>query len=824
MPEEIIPRFEPHSHDCYSNLRLLDSTNRPETLVRYAYDIGLKGIAVTNHESLSNFVILDKLQEEYREIDDTFKIVRGNEIYLTDTRDKGQYYYHHILLALDSVGNKMLRELSSNAWINSYYDRGMERVPTLKSEVRDIIKKYGKGHLHASSACLAGQINHNLNMMIQAEQIGDANKVKEYHDNLVEFILWCIDTYGEDNFTLEVAPGRSDEQLAVNSRMTAISQAFGLPIVIGTDAHYLKKEDRFVHKAFLNSKEGEREVDSFYQYAYLQTQDEIIGNLAGTGLDYSQLCANSMRIYDKCEYYTLAHKQQVPQVSVPDFPKKKVDIEQPTLREMYESNNPQERYWVNYCVDELKKRKLDTKEYYDRLEYEADIMSYVGKELDTCIFAYPIFFKHYMDLIWDCGSPIGVARGSAASGLNHYLFGITQINPVTHDFAYWRFLNKSRVELPDIDVDLSPTKRPTILNKIREERGQLGCVQVCTFGTVTSKSAVKTACRGLGVDLETAEYLSSLIPQERGFVWSISETYYGNPDKKRKRVKNFVDEVNRHEGLLEVMLGIEGLVNRRGIHASGVNFYDDDPYKTACFMKAKDGSIITQYDLHDTEFCGDVKIDMLVTEQMDIIAQCLQMLQEHGYIDKGLSLREAYDKTIHPDVLPMQDDKLWDAIDSTDILALFQLNSQVGSQAVKKLLPRDIKSLNDVNGIMRLMASDDGEMPIDRYARIKANPQAWVKEMNSYGLTKDEQNVIREYITNGVLIDQECLMRIVMDKRTCGFSLSESNSARKIVAKKHMDKIEELHQQILDRSVSPAMGKYLWLLLQPSMGYSFNYL
>ena len=128
MPEEIIPRFEPHSHDCYSNLRLLDSTNRPETLIRYAYDIGLKGIAVTNHESLSNFVILDKLQEEYREIDDTFKIVRGNEIYLTDTRDKGQYYYHHILLALDSVGNKMLRELSSNAWINSYYVRRYDRL------------------------------------------------------------------------------------------------------------------------------------------------------------------------------------------------------------------------------------------------------------------------------------------------------------------------------------------------------------------------------------------------------------------------------------------------------------------------------------------------------------------------------------------------------------------------------------------------------------------------------------------------------------------------------------------------------------------------
>ena len=80
------------------------------------------------------------------------------------------------------------------------------------------------------------------------------------------------------------------------------------------------------------------------------------------------------------------------------------------------------------------------------------------------------------------------------------------------------------------------------------------------------------------------------------------------------------------------------------------------------------------------------------------------------------------------------------------------------------------------------MADDSGETPTDRYVRLMNHPEQWDREMGSYGLTKEEQSVIKEYIRNGVLIDQECLMRIVMDDRICGFSLSESNALRKTVA------------------------------------------
>lgn len=437
-------RFEYHTHTHYSNIRLPDSTNKAEQLIQRAVELGLAGIAITDHESLGSHVELDRIQEDYKEKYPDFKIVRGNEIYLTNTRESNQKYYHFILLALDAIGHKMLRELSSNAWMHSYFDRGMERVVTLKTDIEQIIQKYGQGHLYASTACIGGELGQNILALNEAEIMMNINGAKQAHENIVNFLLWCIDTFGKEYFSLEVQPGRSDEQLIVNKRIVSIAQAFDLPIGLTTDAHYLTKEDRFVHKALLNSRDGEREVDSFYEYCYLQSEEEIKKNLQDTGLDYDKLCQHSMHIYDKCQYYTLKRKQHVKEVKVTDYAKESpqshtfnVD-KYPTLDSLAHSDNIQERYWINYCANALKQKNLYNDTYLARLEEEADIQKVIGDKLETCMFAYPIFLQHYINLIWDCGSTVGAGRGSACAGLNHWLLGVTQLDPIVNNLPYWR--------------------------------------------------------------------------------------------------------------------------------------------------------------------------------------------------------------------------------------------------------------------------------------------------------------------------------------------------------------------------------------------------
>ena len=279
-------------------------------------------------------------------------------------------------------------------------------------------------------------------------------------------------------------------------------------------------------------------------------------------------------------------------------------------------------------------------------------------------------------------------------------------------------MNKERFELGDIDLDLCPSKRPIILREIKKERGQnflpeiddltrknCGCTLIATFGTETTKSAIQTACRGYrseecqdGIDVDTAQYMSSLIPQERGFLWSLSDVVNGNSEKDRKPVTTFLNEVNKYPGLLEIMMGIEGLISRRGSHASGVILFDEDPYEFGCFMKTPSGDVITQYDLHMCEAAGMTKYDFLVTEVQDKLVQCIQFLQEYGEIEKDLSLREVYNKYFHPSILPIEDKDIWKNIDNVNIIDLFQFDSDVGSQAAKKIQPHSIMELADANG------------------------------------------------------------------------------------------------------------------------------
>lgn len=357
----------------------------------------------------------------------------------------------------------------------------------------------------------------------------------------------------------------------------------------------------------------------------------------------------------------------------------------------------------------------------------------------------------------------------------------------------------------DIDIDICPSKRPLILQKIREERRKyfnedvpewakdnLGCTLVATFGTEKSKSAVLTACRGYqtedfpeGIDIDEALFLSSLIPEERGILWSIDEVINGNKEKNRKPVATFLNEVNKYPGLLEIIVNIENLINHRGSHASGVVLLDGDPFENLAFMKTPTGEITTQFDLHDAEYLSATKYDFLVTDVSDKIVETIKLLQENGEIEPDLTLREIYNKYFHPNVLPLDDDRIWDALGDVSVINIFQFDSLEGSKVAKKLKPRTVREMAAANGLMRLMGEEGSERPQDKYAKQKANLSLWYKEMTDFGLTKDEQKVLEKYFKKdyGVPPDQESLMLMLMDKDICGFTLGEANTARKIIGR-----------------------------------------
>lgn len=296
----------------------------------------------------------------------------------------------------------------------------------------------------------------------------------------------------------------------------------------------------------------------------------------------------------------------------------------------------------------------------------------------------------------------------------------------------------------------------------------------------------------------------------------------GDKDKGRKPIKPFINEVNQYPGLVDIMLAIEGLINKRSSHASGVILFDEDPYQFGSFMRTPKGEVITAYDLHTAEAAGMTKYDFLVTEVQDKIAQAIKFLQEDEEIESNLTLRQVYDKYFHPSVLPIEESKYWKALHNNQVLNCFQFDSDVGSQAAKKIKPSSILELADANGLMRLMTAEKGEeTPMEKYIRFKNNINLWYSEMKEYGLTQEEQEVLKPYFlkSHGVPPSQEQLMQMLMDPNICGFTLAEANTARKIVGKKLMSKIPELQKKVLDQAKSPCLGHYVWKCgVGPQMG------
>jgi DNA polymerase-3 subunit alpha len=472
-----------------------------------------------------------------------------------------------------------------------------------------------------------------------------------------------------------------------------------------------------------------------------------------------------------------------------------------------------------------------------RIDVELEELWEISNTLNQRMTSYYITVREIINIIWndDCGgnSLVGSGRGSAAGYLINYLLGITQVNPLEYEIElpHWRHIHKSRPDIPDIDVDTEASKRQQIIQALRQYFGEDKLLQVCTFGTEGSKSALQTACRGLGIDTDIALYLSGMIPFERGQNWSLSDCFFGNDDKERKAIKEFIREVEKYPNLKETALKIEGLINKRSIHASGVIVFNEEYYKTNAMMKAPNGFPITQFNLHDSEAVGNVKFDLLTIEALDKIRTNLDMLLEYNEIQWQGTLRNTFNTYLHPDKLEYNDPAIWKALGEGKIMDLFQFSTDIGLQSAIKVKPSSLLEMAAANSLMRLM-SDGDEQPIDTYIKYKNDISLWYEEMNNQGLNQDEVSVLEEHLLKlyGVADTQESVMLLSMDKRIAGFDVKEANKLRKAIAKKQdkksLDAVRDsFYKSGRELGNSEAILDYVWnVQIKRQLGYAFSVL
>lgn len=689
--------FSLHNHSDYSNARGgLDAINTIPGMVQYSFELGLSGIALTDHDVLSGHLKFAKeiekmnkkgkalLEQNPNDIQakrmSEFKGILGNEIYLLedDILNSGKKFFRHfILLAKDLQGWYQLNQISSRAW-GRMYVKGITRTPTFIEDLQEIVGN-NPGHLIATTACLGNYLGDRI-IKFGTSQGELREKLKLEIINHIEQIKNIF----QDDFYLEVQPGQSKEQLIYNQGIAAFAKFTNTPMVVTTDSHYPKAELRKVHEAYLKSQNAERETADFYDYTYLMSEKEVRELLSASleSKDIDDCIANTIKIGNQIEQYSIVKAPVIPKVPYKNQDKWANAISKYNMdfwNKFAQSKYPEDQFLLYQICEGID--YLQSKGWFEvndttlrRIDVELQQIWEVSEKLNQRMSTYFTTMQDIVNEIWKI-SIVAPGRGSAGAFLINYLLQITQIDPLPFDFPYKRFMAADKASLADIDIDSGASKKKEIFDHLSKHFESFGNILtgIATFGTEKSKSALLTACRGLEYEPEEGLYFASLIPSDRGFPRSLKVCYYGDGEDK-KPVPEFVQAMDENPKVWEIAQQIEGLINKRSSHAAGIAIFPKDSFfEQVGLMKTPAGFLITQFDLGCLEEVGVVKYDLLSTDAVDSIQTCLYLLADQGYIEWDGNLRDVYNKYLHPKVIDYSSKEMWEQVHRKEVLSLFQL-------------------------------------------------------------------------------------------------------------------------------------------------------
>lgn len=834
--------FSIHNHSHFSNFRLRDATNTPKDILRVANEKGLTGIVLSDHETIAGaptFLDAAKKMKADGDLPENFVAAIGNEAYLIDRKfeepminQEKVKYNHFLMVAKNQRGFEFLKKQTSMAWGNRVFSRGMERVPTFKDELAELMKDY-KGDVIASTACIGGELPQLILKLEEATKEADALRIETTKREIHYFISYLVDVFGHENVFFELQPSKQEEQHIVNKWLLEISPAYNIKCIVTTDAHYLTLEQQEFHKQYLQASEGEREVESFYGTTYIFSESELLEYFDREIL--SELIANTNILKDMVDNeINYKHETVIPPSHIPAFEQdenvmSKINKEKyPNIHAMMNSSRLEDRYY-NFRVFEgfVKKGQEFNDENLARIDLEYSELAAISEQLQQPMTSYFLAMTEFVDVMWE-HSLVGVGRGSAVCYYTNYLLDIVQLNPIKYDLPYWRFLSREYVgEFPDIDVDAQGSQRLNIISSVKERFGQENVLNIGTYTTEGARAASLTACRAFGLDPDTAQNITNAIPTDKGFAWPLQDAFFGNEEEHRKPDKSFIAMVNEYEGLQELMLQSQGLVSGRSQHASGVVVFPNGYTSLNSMMKTSKGLEITQWDAHTTEMAGGIKYDFLSINALDRIRAAMDMLLKDGKIEWQGSLQDTFNKYFHPDVLDIESPGMYDMLFNGDIISAFQFEAKAGRQALEKINARNFNQLAAANSLMRL--SCEGEQPIDKFIRYKNNMNEWDADMDEYGLTSPEKQVMHELLNSryGVCETQEAIMQIAMHEKVASYNLKEAKGLRKASAKRDPEVAATQKELFFKKGkangTSDNLLNYIWNeCYMPTFGYSFS--
>ncbi len=864
-----VPQHFTHLH-VHSHYSILDGMSKISDLVDKCLKNNMFSIALTDHGNMFgikeladyankvNGKVKDSLKKqkallENPEASDEEKEAAQNEM----ERLKGCYFkpifgietycapesiqkrdgrddrgWHLILLAKNKAGYHSLCKLSSIAYTDGFYYN-----PRIDHK---LLEQYHEG-LIASSACLGGELPQKI-------MNGDIEGAEQS-------LQWFKNLFGDD-FYIELQRHRTDKpggetgtyerQKEVNKMLLKLARKTNTKIIATNDVHFVEENHAEAHDRLICLSTN-KDLDDTTRMHY--TKQEWLKTPEEMGAIFSDLpeaLENTQEIVDKVESYSIDSDPIMPEFPIPEsFGTVESYRQRFTDQELFDEFTRDEYGNVVMQQDEAEKKikkmggykrllriKLEA-DYLAQLTWEGAKMRYgeqlTDEQIDRIRFelhvmktmGFPGYFLIVQDYIRgareELDVSVGPGRGSAAGSVVAYCLKITDVDPLKYNLLFERFLNPDRISLPDIDVDFDDEGRGRVLDWITKKYGKENVAHIITYGTMAAKSAIADVGRVQKVPLADVNKIKSYVP-DRNFEESDVKAVEGELPQKMPKVNltncyKYIPKLKEllngdDENIASMLTYAEELedTNRQiGIHACGVIIGADDltnvvPVATIEDKDTRERVVVTQYDGHVIETVGLIKMDFLGLKTLTLIKDAIANIKKTRGID------------IDIDHIPIDDAATYELYCAGNTIGTFQFESPGMQKYLRELKPSVFEDLIAMNALYRPGPMDYIPQFIERKQGRKPIEYP-IPEMEKY--LKD---------TYGVTVYQEQVM--LLSRLLANFTRGESDTLRKAMGKKQIDKMEMLKGKFMkqgqDNGHDPKLLEKIWSDWEKFASYAFN--
>ena len=736
-----------HSHTEFS---LLDGISRLPDMVRRAKELEQPALAITDHGNMYAAIYF------YKEcMSQGVKPIIGCEVYVTegsrfDTPEgrSRERLKHLILLAETMEGYRNLVKIVSKASTEGMYFRPRAD--------HDLLREYSSGII-ALSACIQGEVPQ----LILQDNMDGARRAVE----------WYIETYGKENFFLEIQNHGLPEELRAQQVLCQLADEYGLGIVASNDFHYVMQEDADAQDIRVCIQPGRRraEVDRLKfpnDQFYMKSGDEmaeLFGHIPGA-------LENTLAIANRCNVVFNFDEPHLPHFDVPE-------------------GETSKSYLRKVCENEIPRLYGESSEtLLKRLDYELDVIGTMG-------------FEDYFLIVWDYvryarehNILVGPGRGSAAGSVVAYLLGITGLDPLKYDLLFERFLNPERVSMPDIDIDFCYERRGETIDYVTRKYGQARVSQIITFGTEAARAVIRDVGRVLDLPLAEVNRIAKMIPNELGITLEKA--------LKGKELKELYESDPNVRELFEFGKKLEGIARNSSTHAAGVVISADSLDDHVPVQNSNEEGFVTQYDKDNIEELGLLKMDFLGLRTLTVMGDALKLIKANRGIDLDL------------DAIPLDDKDACDILTKGDTSGVFQLESDGITKLVMDLKPEHFEDLIPLVALYRPGPLGSG-MVEDFIDRRHGKKEVTYLHPILEPILKD---------TFGVILYQEQVMQIA--SAMGGFSLGQADLMRRAMGKKKESVLKAQRESFvagaIGNGISENIANEVFDLLVYFAGYGFN--